>query len=145
MTDTQILSVSGSNALQVHSTTDPDFPLVQTLEAHKVGCHHVVTDAKGLRAVSVGFGGEVVIWESQDGKWSKTKDITLRELWAVALSADGQFLAGTTQSGHIKVWDLDSNEQEIRDHETKGSFGTCIDLVRFFRLVVLLLVLMRCS
>jgi WD40 repeat protein len=129
VTDKQILSASGSNALQVHSTTNPDFPLVQTLEAHKVGCHHVVTDAKGSRAVSVGFGGEVVIWESHEGTWSKTKDVVLADIWAVALSADGQYLAGTTQDGHVKVWDLNANEEEIRDHETKGSFGTCIDLV----------------
>jgi superkiller protein 8 len=88
----------------------------------------VVTDAKGSRAVSVGFGGEVVIWESHEGTWSKTKDVVLADIWAVALSADGQYLAGTTQDGHVKVWDLNANEEEIRDHETKGSFGTCIDL-----------------
>lgn len=50
-------------------------------------------------------------------------------IWAVALSEDGQYLAGTSQDGHIKVWDLDANGEQIRDHETKGSFGTCIDLV----------------
>jgi WD40 repeat protein len=129
VTDKQILSASGSNGLQVHSTTDPDFPLVQTLEAHKVGCHHVVTDERGSRAVSVGFGGEVLIWTCQDGAWSKTKGVTFTDVWAIALSADGQYLAGTTQNGHIKVWDLGAHEEEIRDHETKGSFGTCIDLV----------------
>ncbi|KAL4999521.1 WD40-repeat-containing domain protein [Aspergillus recurvatus] len=128
VTDKQILSASGSNALRVHSTINLDFPLVQTLEAHKVGCHHVVTDAKGSRAVSVGFGGDIVIWESHEGTWSKKKDVALADVWAVALSADGQYLAGTTQDGHIMVWDLNANEEEIRNHETKGSFGTCIDL-----------------
>ncbi|KAL5334063.1 WD40-repeat-containing domain protein [Aspergillus crustosus] len=128
VTDTQILSASGSNAIRVHSTTNPDFPLVQTLDAHKVGCHHVVTAAKGSLAVSVGFGGEVIIWESLDGSWSKTKDVALGDIWAVALSTDGRYLAATTQSGHIKAWNLNANEEEIRDHETKGGFGTCIDL-----------------
>lgn len=52
------------------------------------------------------------------------------EIWAPALSSDGQYLAGTTQDGHIKVWDLKANGEQIRDHETKGSFGTCLDLVR---------------
>ncbi|KAL2837416.1 WD40-repeat-containing domain protein [Aspergillus pseudoustus] len=135
VTDKQILSASGSNALQVHSTTGPDFPLVQTLEAHKVGCHHVVTDEKGLKAVSIGFGGEVLIWECQDEAWFKTKEVALTDVWAIALSADGQYLAGTTQNGHIKVWDLGADEEEIRDHETKGSFGTCIDLSPDGRLI----------
>lgn len=132
MTDKQILSASGSNSLQVHSTNDADFPLAQKLDAHKVGCHHVVTNAKGSKAVSIGFGGEVIIWACRDGAWSKMKETTFADLWAVALSSDGQYLAGTTQGGHIKVWDLDANEEEIRDHETKGSFGTCIDLVSIF-------------
>lgn len=72
VTDKQILSASGASSIQVHSTTDPDFPLAQTIEgAHKVGCHHVVTDGRGLRAVSVGFGGELQIWACRDGTWSK--------------------------------------------------------------------------
>lgn len=54
---------------------------------------------------------------------------TPADVWAIALSEDGQYLAGVTQDGHIKVWDLDTNGEEIRDYETKGSFGTCIDLV----------------
>jgi WD40 repeat protein len=49
--------------------------------------------------------------------------------WAVALSDDGQYLAGVTQDGHIKVWDLNANGELIRDYETKGSFGTCLDMV----------------
>lgn len=51
------------------------------------------------------------------------------EVWAIALSEDGQYLAGTTQDGHIKVWDLEAERKQIRDFETKGSFGMCIALV----------------
>lgn len=50
-------------------------------------------------------------------------------VWAVALSEDGQYLAGVSQDGHVGVWDLSADGSQIRDHETKGSFGTCIDLV----------------
>ncbi|PWY66137.1 WD40 repeat-like protein [Aspergillus sclerotioniger CBS 115572] len=134
VTDKQILSASGACSLKVHSTTDPDFPLVQSIDdAHKVGCHHVVTSGKGLRAVSIGFGGEVMIWSCRDGIWAKddaasVNKATPADIWAIALSEDGQYLAGVTQDGHIKVWDLDANGEEIRDYETKGSFGTCIDL-----------------
>lgn len=51
------------------------------------------------------------------------------DAWAIALSEDGQYLAGVSQDGHVRVWDLNDNGTQIRDHETKGSFGTCIDLV----------------
>jgi superkiller protein 8 len=49
--------------------------------------------------------------------------------WAIALSGDGQYLAGVSESGRVGVWDLNAGGAQIRDHETKGSFGTCIDLV----------------
>lgn len=49
--------------------------------------------------------------------------------WAIALSGDGQYLAGVSESGRVGVWDLSGEGAQIRDHETKGSFGTCIDLV----------------
>lgn len=72
VTDKFCLSASGSSSLKVHSTVDPDFPLVQSLDdAHKLGCHHVVTNAKGLRAASIGFGGEIAIWSCHDGVWAK--------------------------------------------------------------------------
>jgi superkiller protein 8 len=48
--------------------------------------------------------------------------------WAVALSDDGQYLAGVAQDGHIRVWDLNASGELIRDYETKGSFGTCLDM-----------------
>ncbi|GFF41491.1 WD domain protein [Aspergillus lentulus] len=134
VTDTQILSASGATALKIHSTTDPDFPLVQSIDgAHKVGCHHIVTNGKGSRAVSVGFGGEINVWACHEGTWSKD-DATSGNMagaagtWAVALSDDGQYLAGVTQDGHITVWDLNASGELIRDYETKGSFGTCLDM-----------------
>lgn len=51
------------------------------------------------------------------------------EVWAVALSENGQYLAGVSQDGHIKAWDLSASGEQIRDYETKGSFGTCLDMV----------------
>lgn len=51
------------------------------------------------------------------------------KVWAIALSGDGQYLAGVSQDGRVGVWDLSADGTQIRDHETKGSFGTCIDLV----------------
>lgn len=52
------------------------------------------------------------------------------EVWAIALSEDGQYLASTTYDGRINVWDTLGERKKIREYETKGSFGLAIDLVR---------------
>lgn len=67
-----------------------------------------------------------------------TMKLKAGELWATALSEDGRFLAGTSHDGKVGVWDLktliEGNKKEgasakIREYETKGSFGLCIDMV----------------
>jgi superkiller protein 8 len=134
VTPTQILSASGSSSIKIHSTASSDTPLHQTLSgAHKLGCHHIATSRNGLVAASAGFGGEIKTWKvSEDGEWSFYKNIEggnkAGEVWAIALSEDGQFLASTTYDGRIIVWDLDAGK--IREYETKGSFGMCIDISR---------------
>lgn len=60
------------------------------------------------------------------------------ELWAIALSEDGQYLASTAYDGRINVWDLGAERVKIREFETKGSFGMCIDMVRVARAMALL-------
>jgi WD40 repeat protein len=54
------------------------------------------------------------------------------EIWAIAISADGQYLAGSSINGKVNVWSLNKAEgmPKIREYETKGSFGLCVDLVR---------------
>lgn len=136
MTPTQILSASGSSSIKIYSTTTPEIPLAQTLTgAHKLGCHHIVTSRNGKKAASVGFGGEVKIWAtSEAGEWVEEGRIVdcnkAGEIWAPALSDDGQFLASTTYDGRINVWDLADGRKKIREYETKGSFGLCIDMSR---------------
>ncbi|KAK5016621.1 Ski complex subunit Rec14, partial [Cryomyces antarcticus] len=52
------------------------------------------------------------------------------ELWAIALSENGQFLAATAYDGRINIWDtVPEGRPKIREYETKRSFGMCIDLV----------------
>jgi superkiller protein 8 len=71
VTDKQILSGGGDPAIKVHSTTGPEFPLVQSIDnAHDIGCHHLVTDGTGTRAASAGFDGKLKIWSCQDGYWA---------------------------------------------------------------------------
>ncbi|KAK3171085.1 hypothetical protein OEA41_003169 [Lepraria neglecta] len=132
-TPTQILSASGSSSIRIHSTNNPDFPLSQTLEkVHKLGCHHLTTSRNGQVAASVGFGGEVKIWGVQDAQWSESRKIVdgskAGEIWAIALSEDGQYLAATSFDGRINVWDYLADGAKIREFETKGSFGMSIDL-----------------
>ncbi|KUJ12031.1 WD40 repeat-like protein [Mollisia scopiformis] len=136
VTPTQVLSASGASSIKIYSTTSPDMPLEQTLTgAHKLGCHHIVTSRNGHVAASAGFGGEVKIWRiSEAGEWAEDGKIVdgnnAGEIWAIALSEDGQFLASTTYDGRINVWDVVDGRKKIREYETKGSFGMCIDMSR---------------
>lgn len=171
MTPTQILSASGESSIKIYDTVAPaagsqahegfggfDYPIAQSLQgAHKIGCHHLVCSKDGRRAVSVGFGGEVRVWGFSDGVWKAEGDVDTSafvagagggtgkkagEVWAVALSAEGQYLVATTQNGRIGVWDLDAKSEaevtsgkgkvfgtKVREMTTKGSFGMCVDLV----------------
>ena len=142
----QILTGSGEPSIKIHSTTADDFAIAQVLkDVHKLGCHHIAIDEKGTRAVSVGFGGEVRVWKFDEGIWKDDGEVHNKgssketaaskkkagEVWAVALSLDGQHLASTTHDGRVNVWDLGggSGRQRIGEFETKGSFGMCVDLV----------------
>lgn len=85
----------------------------------------------------MGFGGELKIWTvspAPDSHWSETLSLKdgnkAGEIWAIALSEDGQFLASTTYDGRINVWDIAANGKKIREYETKGSFGMSIDMSR---------------
>lgn len=74
------------------------------------------------------------------GEWSNSGEITgpavkPGEVWAVALSEDGSYLASTTNDGRINVWDItDEKKAKIMEYETgsagSGSFGMSVDLSR---------------
>lgn len=139
-TSTQLLSASGSSSINVYDTTQAEFPVIQELDkAHPLGIHHLVTarEEKARRAASAGFEGKVKIWsQDEDGIWSEDGEIVDQnkpgEIWAITLSADGQYLASTSINGKINVWSLNKEEgmPRIREYETKGSFGLCVDLSR---------------
>ncbi|KAF2656760.1 WD40 repeat-like protein [Lophiostoma macrostomum CBS 122681] len=132
---TQLLSASGSSFIRVYDTTQPDFPLRQTIDgAHPLGIHHLVTAKEAEKAASAGFEGKVRIWRAgEDGEWEAVGDITDSNkpgsIWAIALSADGAYLASSSINGKINVWSLsEASMPQIRSYETKGSFGLCVDL-----------------
>ncbi|KAH0370778.1 WD40 repeat-like protein, partial [Aureobasidium melanogenum] len=150
-TSSQLITASGSSSLHVYSTAPTNdennpYPLVQTLQdAHKLGAHHIALSANGKTAASAGFGGELKVWSIDDesSQWALKGSIVdnsttaqaknAGEIWAVALSEDGQFLAATTFDGRINVWDLNTlsssdGATKLREYETKGSFGMSVAL-----------------
>ncbi|CCU78349.1 unnamed protein product [Blumeria hordei] len=141
VTRSHILSASGASSIKVYDTTDSEYPLSRTLTgAHPLGCHHIVTSRNGNRAVSAGFGGEAKIWDYGESEgWVSAGDIVdgnkVGEIWAIALSEDGLTLASTSYDGRINVWDLTNGHKKIREYETKGSFGLCIDMSRDGKLI----------
>lgn len=82
------------------------------------------------------------IWDfhHETGEWHpggelEGQSVKAGEVWALALSEDGSYLATTTNDGRINVWDVGSEEKsKIREFETgsagSGSFGMCVDLSR---------------
>lgn len=58
------------------------------------------------------------------------------EHWALAMTPDGKFLAATTHDGRVNIYDTTKIDGEVKatqtmaQFETKGSFGTCVDIVR---------------
>ncbi|KAI8179281.1 Meiotic recombination protein rec14 [Colletotrichum sp. SAR 10_75] len=138
-----VLSASGSSTLHVHNTADPAIPITQSISgAHKLGCHHICTSRDGRVAASAGFAGELKVWvvDKDTGEWKLHSEVTDQnskagETWAIALSEDGKFLAGTTYDGRINVWDIgEEGTPKIREYETgspgSGSFGMSVDLSR---------------
>ena len=105
--------------------------------------------------MSAGFGGEVKIWRfvraestaAAIGKWAEVGRVVtangtgkkggVGEVWAVALSDTGRYLATSAYDGRICVWDLLGNGGEgfvrVREYETKGSFGLSVAIVSSLR------------
>ena len=91
-------------------------------------------------AVSAGFGGEVKvwIWDAKSEKYvaagTIVQDGKAGEVWAVAVSQDGRYLAASAYDGRVRLWDLQSRKDDggyemMREYETKGSFGMSVAIV----------------
>ncbi|KAK3060227.1 hypothetical protein LTS18_009025 [Coniosporium uncinatum] len=142
------LDAAAASSAISDTSTSAEFGLVQTLKgAHPLGCHHIAVCEDGHRAVSAGFGGDLRVWSRKSGApGSEEKEHWLEEdvsfaasstktgeIWAVTLSANGQYLASTTHDGRINVWDLSASAEDgtvakIREYETKGSWGMCVHI-----------------
>lgn len=153
VTPSHLLTASGSSSIKIYSTKgqtihadstedENPYPLVQTLEkVHPLGCHHICTSLDGKLAASVGFAGDLKLWQNDEesDEWREKGQIitdkkNAGEHWAPALSENGQYLAVTTSDGRVNVYDTTniapaaSTAEKIAQYETKGSFGMSIDL-----------------
>lgn len=98
--------------------------------------HEIRRGGEGLEDVAEGGSGAAApaSWNGSNGPVAgKTGDA-----WAIALSADENFLAVTTHDGKIHVWDL-VGRQRVQTYETGGgtgggTFGLTVDLSRDGRL-----------
>jgi len=126
-----LVSSSGSSALHIHSLHHGDFGLRQTLHgAHKLGCHHLAASRDGNQLVSIGFGGDAKFWTVRDGSIIHNNATTIAaagDIWAVALSSDGQCLATSSYNGKIHLWSVPDTRQ-TGVLETKGSFALTVDI-----------------
>lgn len=139
VTSGTLLSASGSSHILSHSLSNDDtnpYPLLQSLPPHHaLGTHHIIASTDGNVAVSVGFAGEVHIWRFTNNDpptWTHSSRLVdgtgPGEVWALAISSDGQYLAGSTFDGRVNVWELNESRSKIRSYDTKGSHGTALDI-----------------
>ncbi|RKU41388.1 superkiller [Coniochaeta pulveracea] len=146
-TPNSLFSVGGSSTIHIYSTvTSATFPLVQSITgAHRLGIHHVATSrgGPGHVAVTAGFGGELKVWTCKEsGDWVLFHEFNPQGSsppWAIALSADENYLAASTEDGRIVVYDL-VEKTKVQTYETGsastggGPFGLSVDLSRDGRL-----------
>jgi len=65
------------------------------------------------------------------------------EVWALALSPTGNFMAATTYNGRVCVYDVPGTGEKVREYETKGSFGMSVDIVRAPAIAIVFLLYFR--
>jgi superkiller protein 8 len=136
--------------------------------AHALGAHHVAAASRADVAVSAGFAGEARVWRraaAAGAGWRAAGALAaprpsaaapspspaaaasgspprgeapIGDVWAVAVSARGEYAATTAADGRVRVWDLRGGEGAgaekveapvVREYETRGSFGMCVDMV----------------
>ncbi|KAL8282545.1 hypothetical protein RB597_009991 [Gaeumannomyces tritici] len=143
-------AVPVDGAPQPAAAASADTAAVEITKAHSHGCHHLAAGRGGPGKVlaSAGFGQDAKIWIQSpdgDGGWkehavvrpwggsAKSAAAAAARVWAVALSADEQFLACSSEAGKVAVWDVVAG-RAVHLYETaasgaaEGSFGMCVDL-----------------
>lgn len=132
ITPSYTITVASDSNVKLWDIGSPEHPLVHEFSgAHPLGAHHVaVNTAAGTRAASVGFGGEIILWdlEKLEQQYKIKGQPGVEGTWAVALSPSGERMAVSTCDGKIILWDTSRPQEVLKTYETKGSFGLCVDI-----------------
>jgi superkiller protein 8 len=125
-----IISASGSSSIRVHSTSTPDFPLIEGegvkafSRAHKLGCHHLTTSEDGRVMVSAGFGGEIKIWRCQASESESDEAAygTWQEVGILPSTADDTGVKSTKTAKAGEVWaiSLDAGGEKLATSSYDG-------------------------
>ncbi|KAI5837506.1 WD repeat-containing protein-like protein 61 [Morchella snyderi] len=130
VTSRYVISASGDSNIKLWDTISPEHTLLHTfVKVHPLGTHHIAVSKDGKIAASSGFDGETLLWDLEQlkrigsigGKYPG-------EVWALSLSTTGSLLASTTYDGRVVLWDALDQGTKLREYETKGSFGMCVEI-----------------
>ncbi|REJ93766.1 MAG: hypothetical protein DWQ34_09990 [Planctomycetota bacterium] len=92
---------------------------VRSLDAHDRWIRRVIATPDGGRIVSIADDMQIKVWDAGDGKpvaeFSDHDPLTPHDypsmLYAVAVSADGRWLASGDKTGHVVVWNAETFEK----------------------------------
>ncbi len=97
----------------------PSGGAVRQIKAHDGWVRQVAITPDGALTVSVGDDMQVKLWDTDTrelvrtlaGHASQTPEGFATALYAVAISADGKYVAAGDRAGEVRVWELDTGQQ----------------------------------
>lgn len=92
--------------------------LQQSFSGHSKGVSTVAYSKKGL--ISADYGGNVMLWNSSDGKGMSFSRKHKTEIRSLAISKDGSLILTGSHDRTVKLWDLTGNL--LLDLPTKGGY-----------------------
>jgi WD40 repeat protein/serine/threonine protein kinase len=117
----------GDHSVQLWDATDGR--PVRTLQGHEHGVRALAFLPSGKRAVSGSFDGTVRLWDLDDGREVRrfegleVPDVRPpawgRQVWSLAVSADGRRLLCGLRDGSLRLFDVDSGQllRHLKGHE----------------------------
>jgi WD40 repeat protein len=97
--------------------------LLENLTQHQASVRSLAISPDSNTLISGSFDRTIVLWNLPDGTVSKT--ITDDEpIAAIALSADGKFVASTGDNGTVKIWSLASGQSLAESSGNKHCIGS---------------------
>jgi WD40 repeat protein len=99
--------------------------LLQNLTQHQASVRSLAISPDSNTLISGSFDKTIVLWNLPDGNVTKTIADT-EPVAAIALSANGEFLASTGDDGTVKIWSLASGQQLAKSSGNKHCIGSLV-------------------